>query len=152
VFRHMLDFEPCLDALTYILMVGSCHAIVVGISALVFVPRLSQRGCAAYILSIWRVLLFNTLLLLAGVLANGFWMTFIYDHMYVSQDTTVDFIPFIPFGQWVLNMEWGGKTGILLNGTKLWQLRAIWLLMAFVVWLSTVSLYRRWRPHRDTAA
>ncbi len=69
-------------------------------------------------------------------------MALVYGRFYVSQDTVVDFFPFIPFGQWALDFEYGGKTGFLLHGARLSQLRVLWLLIAFLVWALTILSYR----------
>jgi hypothetical protein len=131
------------EAYIYVLLVGAFHALLVGAAAVVLVPRLILSGWSKYLRTWRRFLLFNALLLVFGGLGNLIWMMLVYDHRYISQDTVVDFFPFIPFGQWALDMEWGGKTGSLLNGASLWELREIWALVAGVVWLFTILIYLR---------
>jgi hypothetical protein len=142
-FLHrLLDYEPFESAFIYVLLVGAFHALLVGAAALVLTPRLALSGWRKYLRTLRRFLLFNALLLAFGILGNAIWMAFVYGHRYISQDTVVDFFPFIPFGQWALNVEWGGKTGSLLNGASLWELRGLWALVAGPVWVSTVLIYR----------
>jgi hypothetical protein len=71
-------------------------------------------------------------------------MLLAYERWYVSADTVVDFLPFIPFGQWVLDFKYGSFQGHLLNGAHLWQLQLLWLSLAGVTWASSVAIYRRW--------
>ena len=66
-----------------------------------------------------------------------------YDRLYYSQDTVIDCFAFIPFGQWVLDQEWGGETGALLAGAELWHLQALWLLFAALAWGTAALVYRR---------
>jgi hypothetical protein len=139
---RLLDFGPVADAYMYVLLVGAFHALLVGAAALLLIPRLFLSGWAKYSRALRRFLLFNALLLAFGILGNAIWMTLVYGHRYLSQDTVVDFFPFIPFGQWALNTERGGKTGSLLNGASLWELREIWALVAGLVWTATVVIYR----------
>jgi hypothetical protein len=131
------------DAYFYVLFVGGFHALLVGAAVILLIPRLVLGGWAKYFRALRRFLLLNALLLVFGILGNAVWMTFIYDNRYISQDTVVDFFPFIPFGQWVLDQEWGGKTGSLLNGATLWELRGWWALVAGVVWALTFLIYQR---------
>ena len=142
-FLHrLLDYDPVAYAYMYVLFVGAFHALLVGAAAVMLIPRLVLGGWRKYLRTLRRFLLFNALLLAFGILGNSLWMTFVYGHRYISQDTVVDFFPFIPFGQWALNVEWGGKTGSLLNGASLWELRGLWALVAGMVWTATVLVYR----------
>ncbi len=142
LLHRLLDYEPFESAFIYVLLVGAFHALLVGAAALVLTPRLALSGWKKYLRTLRRFLLFNALLLAFGILGNLLWMTFVYRHRYFSQDTVVDFFPFIPFGQWALDVEWGGKTGSLLNGGSLWELREWWALVAGLVWSATVLIYR----------
>lgn len=85
-----------------------------------------------------RAALFNALLLSLGCAANSIWMVTIYERWYTSADTVVDFLPFLPFGQWVLDQEFGGARGRLLGGATLRQLQALWLAVAAPVWAGSV--------------
>ena len=134
---------PLADAICYFMFVGLIHAFLVSAAALVLIPRLVLSGWARYFRTLRRFLLINALLLAFGILGNAVWMTFIYNRLYISQDTVVDFFPFIPFGQWALDVEWGGKPGSLLNGASLWELRGLWVLLASLVWVSMLLTYRK---------
>lgn len=141
-FQRLLDYEPFEFACIYVVLVGAVHALLVGAAILVLVPHWVLNGWSRYLRTLRRFLLFNALLLGFGILGNSIWMAFVYAHLYISQDTLVDFFPFVPFGQWALNMEWGGKPGSLLNGASLWELRGLWALVAGLVWTLTVLSYR----------
>ena len=56
----------------------------------------------------WAV--FSVLLLVFGCLGNLLWLAITWRKLYISADRVVDFFPFLPFGQLVLNHEFAGKT------------------------------------------
>jgi hypothetical protein len=143
MFWNLLDYEPLAYAYIYALFVGSFHALLVSAAAIVLIPRLVLSGWARYFQTLRRFFLLNALLLAFGILGNSIWMALVYTRLYISQDTLVDFFPFIPFGQWALDVEFGGKRGSLLNGAGLWQLRSLWALLASLVWILTILVYRR---------
>lgn len=80
---------------------------------------------------------FNAFLLLWGCLGNNLFLFLTYDKLYISVDRLVDWFPFIPFGQWVLDQNFGGDSphGHLIGTATLWQLRLMWLAVAAPVWL-----------------
>jgi hypothetical protein len=127
----------------YFLFGGAFHLMTFLLLALLLSPIAFLRSSARYLFLIERIGLFSGLLLLIGAILNALWMVLVYQRLYYSQDTLVDCFPFIPFGQWVLDVEWGGKTGALFAGAKLWHLQALWLLFAAVAWGTTMLVYRR---------
>jgi hypothetical protein len=126
----------------YTFLAGSFHLLVFFLLALLLIPVIF-RSSSLYFSLIERIGLFSVLLLLSGALANSAWMALIYDRLYFSQDTVVDFFPFIPFGQWVLDVKWGDETGALLGGASLWHVQVVWLLFALLAWGSAALAYRR---------
>src|SRR5215213_5752542 len=107
----------------YTFLVGSFHLLVFFLLALLLIPVVF-RSSSLYFSLIERVGLFSALLLLSGALANSAWMALIYDRLYFSQDTVVDFFPFIPFGQWVLDVKWGNEPAARLVGARCCKFRA----------------------------
>ena len=96
-------------------------------------------------------LIFNGFLLVWGCLGHYVFTAVTFDRFYVSADRVVDWFPFIPFGQWVLDRSFGQEHGHLIGTSTLWQLRLIWLVVAAPVWLltyvSTAILLRIRLPH-----
>lgn len=127
----------------YFLVAGSFHLLSFLLLALLLSPIAFVRSPARYLFLIERIGLFSALLLLTGAMLNAVWMVLVFDKLYYSQDVVIDCYPFIPFGQWVLDQEWGGETGALLAGTDLWHLQALWLLFATLAWGSAALFYRR---------
>jgi hypothetical protein len=126
----------------YFLCAGAFHLMTFVLLALLLSP-IAFRASARYFFLIERIGLFSMLLLLTGAILNAAWMVLVYQRLYYSQDTLVDCYAFIPFGQWVLDQEWGGKTGALLAETELWHLQALWLLFAALAWGTAALVYRR---------
>jgi len=126
----------------YTFLVGSFHLLIFFLLALLLIPVVF-RSSSLYFSLIERIGLFSVLLLLSGAIANAVWMGLVYNRLYFSQDTVVDFFPFIPFGQWVLDVKWGDETGALLGGTSLWHVQVVWLLFALIAWGSAALAYRR---------
>ncbi len=126
----------------YFFFAGVFHVASFVLLALLLSP-IAFRSSARYLFLMERIGLFSSLLLLTGSLVNGVWMGAVYNRLYSSQDTVVDCYAFIPFGQWVLDQEYGNETGALLNGAELWHLQALWLLFAAAAWGMAVLGYRR---------
>lgn len=127
----------------YLMVAGGFHLLIFLLLALLLSPFAFVRSTARYFSLIERIGLFSALLLLTGAVLNTVWMVLVYDRLYYSQDTIIDCYAFIPFGQWVLDQEWGGETGALLAGTELWHLQALWLLFAALAWGAAALVYRR---------
>src|SRR5689334_5175170 len=82
--------------------------------------------------------IFNACLFFWGGVGDLNRFTNTYDKLYHSVDGTVDWYPFIPFGQWVLDSGFGGDaSGRLLGNTTLQQLQQIWWVMATCEWVLT---------------
>lgn len=126
----------------YLIFGGAFHLVTFLLLALLLAP-IAFQSSARYFSIIERIGLFSSFLLLTGAILNEVWMLFVYQRLYYSQDTVVDCFPFIPFGQWVLDQEWGGEKGALLAGAELWHLQALWLVFAAIAWGSAWSVYRR---------
>ncbi len=64
----------------------------------------------------------------------------IYGYYYKSQDTLVDFFPYIPFGQWVLNQFFVDPNirSVLIADTTLLKMRGIWFVFAITVWIFSI--------------
>jgi hypothetical protein len=135
----------------YVLWVGSFHLLVFLLLALLLAP-IALRSSTRYFFLVERIGLFSALLLLSGAITNLLWMGIVYNRLYYSQDTVVDFYPFIPFGQWVLDVRFGDETGALMGGVALWHVQAVWLLFALIAWGGAVFGYRwtaRWLAAMD---
>ena len=80
--------------------------------------------------------LLNLFLLLWGCLGHYVFLSLTFEKSYISIDRLVDWYPFIPFGQWVLDQGFGGEWhGHLIGSATLSQLRLVWLSIALPVWL-----------------
>ena len=135
--------DRLLDPMVYLMLVGLAELVLLGVFALCALPFAIRRGWRWYWQGVGRAIALAALLLGFGVLANSIWMLVAYHRWYVSADTVVDFWPFIPFGQWVLDHEFGNVRGRLLGGATLRQLQLLWLVLASGVWLGTILSYRR---------
>lgn len=143
--------EVLLDIQCYLVFTGFFQLLLLIVAALLSLPVLFLRGRGKYLRMQGRLATFAAMLLLFGCLANSIWMITVFDHYYQSRDVVVDFFPFLPFGQDVLDREWNGRTGFLIGGTTLSQLRLMWLGFALPVWVLTVLVYR-WVFHRPHTA
>ncbi|MHA3773005.1 hypothetical protein ACXR0O_15845 [Verrucomicrobiota bacterium sgz303538] len=102
-----------------------------------FVPLRVRLGATSFSAIVKGYVVFNAFLLLWGCLENLVFHAVAFDRFYVSVDRVIDCIPFIPFGQWVLDQSLGQSHGRLLGGATLWQLRVLWLMVTVPVWLLT---------------
>lgn len=92
--------------------------------------------------------LLNVFLLIWGCLGSAIFMSLASGKLYVSVDRMVDFYPYIPFGQWILDDGFGGDShGALLGHATLWHVRMIWLATALPVWVLAVASTKLVLPH-----
>jgi hypothetical protein len=132
----MSDLDPFpLEVFWYLLFGG----IVQLLAALIVAPIFCAIGYFVLRKSVYHVLraylIFNGFLLFWGCLGNYACLRFALDKLYVSADRLVDWIPFIPFGQWILDQSLGPVHGHLIPPATLGELRWIWLAFAVPVWL-----------------
>ena len=133
--------ERLLDAPLYLLVTGLLEGALLGGAALVALAWVPTRGRAWYVRTVRRWATFAALLLVFGCIGNSVFMNLAYGRLYVSADTVVDFYPFIPFGQWMLDVTHGESRGRLLGGASLLQLQTIWFVVAGAVWAATLVTY-----------
>jgi hypothetical protein len=132
-----------LDVLCYLMLVGMIEVAVLGLAAAVALAWLPFRGRRWYVRRLANWALFAFILLACGCAGNSVFMLIAYEHLYVSADTVVDFFPFIPFGQWVLDADFGSIRGRLLGGASLRELQAVWAGIAVAVWCGSTAIYMR---------
>jgi hypothetical protein len=131
--------DRLLDIPAYLVVVGFMETVILVCLWLAALVRVPSRGWRDYRRILGRSLVFASVFLVAGCIGNSVFMLIAYERMYVSRDTVVDFFPFIPFGQWVLDSEFAGRRGQLVNGASLRQVQLLWAAIAALVWCSTIS-------------
>jgi hypothetical protein len=137
--------DRLMDVPVYLLIAGAlqlllCVPLLLLVRVVGRVRGLRLRQFAA------RLALFNMVLLFVGCAANSLWMALVYQRWYVSADTVVDFLPFVPFGRWVLDQEFGEFRGRLLGSASLHRLQWAWLALSILTWGIAVVAYRRLVP------
>ena len=131
----------------YLLLAGFLQAVL----ALLIAPVFLLVGRRLFGISYWPLLrtylIFNGFLLVWGCLGSYIFLRIAYGKLYVSADRMFDWLPFAPFGRWVLDQTLGPLHGHLIGNTTLRQLRLLWLAVAIPVWLlafvSTALVVRR---------
>ena len=139
-------YDRWLDIPCYLFLVGILHFALVLLSAVVALAGIPLWGWRHYVATTRRVAAFSLILWVVGCVGNSLFMVLAYERLYVSADTLVDFIPFIPFGQWVLDHQFGQLEGRLLNGAYLWHLQALWACVSALVWVTAIAVHRRLWP------
>ncbi len=94
-----------------------------------------------------RLGLFLFLLLAVGDFFSVLWGATIWYHVYYSTDYCgMDFLPWFPITQGLIDARFGDQTGMLI-GVTLWQLQLLWLLFAICTWGITIGLYNwlKWK-------
>ncbi len=127
------------EAFVYLLVGGGVQSAGALLVALFFFPIAHRLTPASWRQLISAYLVFNAFLLIWGCLGHYTFLAATYGKLYVSMDRIVDWFPFIPFGQWVLDQTLYGPRGYLIGDTSLWQLRVIWAAVAIPVWVLTYA-------------
>jgi hypothetical protein len=121
----------------YVIYVGFLQALAGLLVAPFFFPLANRLGCTSFTQVLRAYLIFNCCLLFWGCLGHYLFHSVTYGKMYVSADRLADWLPFIPFGTWVINQSFGDQRGHLIGEATLWQLRLIWFAIALPVWTLT---------------
>ncbi|MET0551654.1 MAG: hypothetical protein ABW221_01360 [Vicinamibacteria bacterium] len=106
--------------------------LVVGSPVILFVgvwPALSLLAHAAA---------FAALLVVCGVPANLIFVVSLRETYYHAGDPIVDWLPWVPSGDWVLSKVDGGH---YMNGGTVWTLRKMWLVLAVATWAGAFWAY-----------
>jgi hypothetical protein len=128
------------ECLGYFMSMGILSVVALGAVCIVFaVLAVWQRG--TFLRRAVHFALFAILLSTASALFNALWSCLIWGHLYFSTDYLVDFFPFWPITQRVIDAEFGGMRGQLL-GVSLFQVQLVWLLFASGTWTATILFYR----------
>jgi hypothetical protein len=61
-------------------------------------------------------------------------------------DYLIDFLPFFPFTQGVLDRQWGPEVGYLIDDITLVHVQILWGVFALFTWLLTIVLFRKIHP------
>ena len=123
----------------YLMAAGFVQSLGALLIAPFFFPIARRLRDTSFPRPLRAYLVFNGCLLLWGCLGHYVFTAVTYGRLYVSADRLVDWYPFIPFGQWVLDQSFGQQRGHLIGTATLWQLRLIWLAVAAPVWILTYA-------------
>src|SRR3954466_15704767 len=105
------------ESFIYLVFGGFVQAIAALVAGLFFFPIAHRFTTASWSQLIVAYLVFNAYLLIWGCLGHYAFLAATYGKLYVSMDRLVDWYPFIPFGQWVLDQTLYGPRGYLIGNS-----------------------------------
>ncbi len=130
-----------LCSLIHIMFLGVAYIVIFLLGAIVLAP-LSPRKFPVYCHRLRKLALFLVALVVVGAFFDFLWTAFIWDRLYYSTDYCgLDFRPFMPITQSVIDAPWGLGRGYLI-GITLFQLNLIWSAFALGTWVTTIAVYR----------
>src|SRR4051794_3336080 len=109
------------------------------LEAVALLPLARSRGRSWYGRTVGNSMLLFAVALVVGIPANAIFVGGLRYRYYVPGDPIVDWLPFIPSGEWVVDTAMGGR---FINGGSAQLLAAAWLVLAVPVWLVAWRLYR----------
>lgn len=130
------------EVFLYVVIGGLATILAAGIAVLVLVPWVAFRGIrifAARCLQSWVLLAFVFVL---GIPANALFTALMRYSAYVPRDALVDWLPFVPSGDWVVDFVCGGY---YLPGVSATTLASVWAVLALPTWLFAWRSSRRLR-------
>ena len=127
------------ESVFYLMAAGFVQSLGALLIAPFFFPIARRLNDTSFPRLLRAYLIFNGFLLFWGCFGHYLFYSVTFGRLYVSADRVVDWFPFIPFGQWVLDQSFGQQHGHLIGTATLWQLRLIWLAVAVPVWLLTYA-------------
>src|SRR5262245_1719494 len=113
------------ECLYYLVPFTVVHGVAFLVGSIVIAAFSWRRGDVLW-RRIRRLGLFLALLLVVGSLSNGMWSCAVWGRLYYSTDYVLDFTPFWPITQSVIDMPFGDQRGQLF-GVMLTQLNMVWL-------------------------
>ena len=131
----------------YLFLVGLLQLILALLVSPIIVVGARKLFRVSYARALRAYIVFNAFLLFWGCLGSYIFLRITYGKLYVSADRMWDWLPFAPFGEWVLLQTLGPVRGHLIGDATLHQLRLIWLAVALPVWLLTF-VSTRWVVRR----
>lgn len=128
------------DVICYLMIMGMLQGVLLLAAIVLLLPMvLLKHGSSFYKHFVCHAAIFNILFLIFGCLGNSAWMLLTYNRLYVSADTVVDYFPFYPFGQWILDVTFGDFKGHLIGPGTIVNLRIIWAAITCFVWSATIA-------------
>ena len=126
----------------YAVIMGCVHGVIAGAIALVATPGWKAMKLQARVFTL-RLLVLNFSVFALGGVGSMIWGAVAWERWYVSADPIVTYQPFVPFGSWVLKIEFGGQPGRLIAGASVATLVAFWWLLSAGVWLGALAIAKR---------
>jgi energy-coupling factor transporter transmembrane protein EcfT len=87
-----------------------------------------------------RAFCFMLILFLCGAPANCLFTLTLRDRFYTDNDPLVDWLPWVPSGDWIIDIACQGH---YLPGGSPWLLRIAWGVLALPVWIVAILIFRR---------
>ncbi|HEX8373297.1 MAG TPA: hypothetical protein VF585_10985 [Chthoniobacterales bacterium] len=126
------------DYLFYLLFVGVHQVLLAAVVAVTIVPLLAGLTRRSYGRLLRHFALLNVFLLAWGGLGDSLWLRLTDGQFSVADDCPV-WVPFLPFGRWILDSAAGSPEGWQLHGNAtLAQLQWTWAAIAVPVWVLSV--------------
>lgn len=145
------------DFLFYALFVGLYQALFAAGVAGFVLPFLARATQIRYSSLLGRFALLNVFLLVWGGFGDSLWLHCTVHRLSVADNAPVwaPFVPFVPFGRWVLDSATGWRGGWELHeGTTIGQLQWLWAAITLPVWIASLLsvaatrvLIARFAPH-----
>lgn len=135
--KNWFDFP--VECFWYLLpgMVFHILALVASFAGIVAIRKMS-----AFRPRFSTAIIFQVYLLIAAMIANGFWSCVIWGRLYWSVDYISDFSVFIPMIRNQVEGSWGPHYSSSLNGITLTELNMVWLASAIGAWLLAFTATR----------
>jgi hypothetical protein len=123
----------------YLLMGGALTAAGFGILLVLASPAVFMIGLERGAVLARHALVFVAVLFACGAPANAIFTLTMRDRYYYAADPFVDWLPWLPSGDWVLDIACGGH---YLRGASAWTLHWAWLALAIPVWALSIWCFR----------
>jgi hypothetical protein len=127
------------ESVGYLVFGGMATAVALLLAVLFVCPVAVGRGVRWWGRLTRRLSIFVCVLFLCGLPANVAFTLFMRERFYTDNDPILDWLPWIPSGDWII--DWACQ-GHYLNGASAWTLRLVWLILAVPVWSLTIIAFR----------
>jgi hypothetical protein len=127
----------------YVVLVGTAQVALSAVWGVCAIALLATRGRGWLFAHLKRLALFNVTFFVWGIIVFTACHSATWGRFYESCDFVLDWQPFIPFCNWLLQQTFGGVAGRLLPGATMTGLQALWCVAAVVTWCGTAFTFKR---------
>lgn len=132
-----------IETVVYLVFGSAATAALIAAILLAASPVAFAVGRRTYGRFAARLTLFAFVVFVCGVPGNLLFIAVANGRYYVPGDPLIEWLPFVPSGDWIIDPAMGGR---YVGDATVWSLRTLWASIAVPTWLVAAFIYRVIEP------